>query len=57
MVVTILKSDNPKRSDAYLTFGVYKSKKLAFKVWSLSLSQLPVGLDIIKISPFIGFKF
>ena len=55
MVVKMFKLDNPKRSYAHLTFGVLKSKKWRnrlSKLLGLSLGQLPIGPEIISITPF-----
>ena len=54
VVYKILKLDNLKQSYACLTFGIqkYEMEKSVFKVWVLSLDQLPTGPEMIKITPF-----
>ena len=52
MISLCVPTIEPKRSYAHLTFGVLKSIKMeewAFKVWGLSLGQLPIEPESILL--------
>ncbi len=55
MVVTILKSDNPKQNHAHLTFGVFGKKcngKIGFQNLGFIIGLITNGPAVIKLSPF-----